>query len=110
MVELRFKVEGRPVGKERPRIGKNGHIYTPTKTKAYERTVGWRFLMAKGTTPWSLEGCFFVSVVFRRGDNRRADVDNVLKAILDGLKGVAYNDDAQVVKGSCVRLESPLFG
>ena len=29
------------------------------------------------------------------------DVDNILKIVLDGLNGVAYADDSQVVEAAC---------
>ena len=34
-----FTVPGLPVCKERPRVGKYGNLYTPSKTKAYEEQV-----------------------------------------------------------------------
>lgn len=43
------------------------------------------------------EGLLDVSVTLHPPDRRRRDVDNVLKALLDGLKhGGVYEDDSQV--------------
>ena len=36
-------------------------------------------------------------------DARRRDADNVLKAVMDGLNGVAYDDDSRVVKATVTK-------
>lgn len=91
----RIIIPGRPVPKGRPRLGMRGKkafVYTPTATKEYEKLVGW---VAKCSGCRPTEGPVSVSlVVFCRG---RMDVDNVAKSVLDGLTGVAYEDDDQVV-------------
>lgn len=89
-------IPGRPVPKGRPRLGVRGrtaYVYTPTATKEYEKLVGW---VAKASGCRPVEGPVSVSMyVFCRG---KMDVDNVAKSILDGLNGVAYEDDDQVVE------------
>lgn len=35
-MKVRFKIDGPVVAKQRPRLGKGGHVYTPSKTKVYE--------------------------------------------------------------------------
>ena len=37
---MRFEIPGRPMPKQRPRVGRYGNIYTPRETKAYEELVG----------------------------------------------------------------------
>ena len=86
-----FFVPGRPVPKGRPRVTTRG-TYTPKRTRAYERDVGLCALAA-GVRP--LSGRVGLKVTFRVRD-ARADLDNLGKAILDGLNGVAYGDDAHV--------------
>lgn len=39
-IKMRFEVLGRPMPKQRPRVGRHGNIYTPRETKAYEELVG----------------------------------------------------------------------
>lgn len=40
-----FEVEGKIIGKERPRINMNsGHVYTPNRTKDYEALIQQAFL------------------------------------------------------------------
>jgi crossover junction endodeoxyribonuclease RusA len=89
-----FVVPGQPVPKARPRLGRNGHVYTPKLTRDYERLVG---LCARGggfLRP--LMGPVAVTLRLWFPDRRRRDIDNSAKSILDGLNGVAYADDSQV--------------
>lgn len=51
-----------------------------------------------------LDGPVSVSVIAFR-PRRRGDIDNLAKAILDGLNGFAYHDDAQVVHLSMTRYD-----
>lgn len=92
----KITIPGRPVPKGRPRLGVRGrkaYIYTPPETKEYEKLVGW---VAKCTGCRPTEGPVAVMLdVFAR---RKMDVDNIAKSVLDGLNGVAYLDDVQVVE------------
>ena len=101
-VKLQFTVGGKPQGKERPRLGKGGRVYTPKATKRFERMIAWAAL---GVRPrgWALTGRFVVDVVCYFPDERRSDVDNVLKSVLDGMQGVVYDDDSQVVIASATK-------
>lgn len=94
--EIHFSVPGRPVPKERARVRKDGHRYTPRRTAEYEELVGWYCRQAMGTHP-PLDGPVMVCICLHyRTDAPLADVDNVAKAILDGMEGVAYRSDRQV--------------
>ena len=95
LVKVQFTVGGKPQGKERPRLGKGGRVYTPKATKRFERMIAWAAL---GVRPrgWALTGRFVVEVVCYFPNERRRDCDNVLKSVMDGLAGVLYNDDSQV--------------
>ena len=94
---IKLTIPGRPVPKGRPRLGVHGrkaYVYTPPKTKEYENLVGW---VAKCNGCKPLNGPIAVQLhLFIRG--RSGDVDNYCKSILDGLNGVAYEDDDQVVE------------
>lgn len=108
-----FKIEGQPQGKGRPRFTKTGHAFTPQATRDYEKLIAEEYKAAKGET---LDGYIRVNIkayykipkattkekrgMIERGLLKPAvkpDIDNVVKAILDGLNGVAYHDDNQVV-------------
>lgn len=92
----KITIPGRPVPKGRPRLGVRGrtaYVYTPPETKEYEKIVGW---VAKSLGCRPVEGP--VSVALDIYIRRRMDVDNVAKSVLDGLNGIAYEDDDQVVE------------
>ncbi|HHX28558.1 MAG TPA: RusA family crossover junction endodeoxyribonuclease, partial [Firmicutes bacterium] len=109
----------RPKAKERPRITVRGfrrsggkernarwnpdkppgpvgaHVYTPKATLEYEQLVAAEALaqgVRKIEGPVGIEAEFYVL----RGRSE-PDADNLLKALFDGLKGVAYDDDRQII-------------
>lgn len=117
--QRRFWIDFIPV-KDRPRFA-HGKVFTTPKTKAAEETVGWVAKQA-GCRPqsgpvsvtaevhvampksWSAEKRERLLGSYAYEDTR--DVDNILKAILDGLNDVAYHDDRQVVSASVKKVLS----
>ena len=121
---VEFTVFDDPVSKERPRTvikadrygRKKAHTYTPSKTKKFEETVGWVYKSFYGSEKFDKEVPLKVRVEFflkppKRGKKETEkmingeirpvtgkDVDNMAKSVLDGLNGVAYKDDSQVVE------------
>jgi Holliday junction resolvase RusA-like endonuclease len=96
MTTITFTVDGQPLPKQRPRIA-NGHAYTPQKTKAWEALVqaeAWIAMQGR----YALARDVAVTMVFRRHGSRRADCDNLQKSCLDGMNGVVYEDDSQIVQ------------
>lgn len=111
-MKIKFTVPGIPVGKGRPRFMKNGHIYTPQKTRDYEGKVvqcrkcqsGKEF--ADGIPLTATVTAFFTvprstskkkaAMLDGTPHIKRPDADNVAKAILDALNGHAYNDDSAI--------------
>ena len=93
-----FEVEGQPIPKARPRVvvGRGGlsRAFTPERTRDWEQQVGWAALAAGVQV---VECDVSLDLKFRRKGRRRADLDNMVKACVDGLNGIAYNDDYQVV-------------
>lgn len=114
-----FEILGKPTGKARPRIGKFG-AYTPQKTVLYEKTVKDTFkklypnfepitgeIKVKVTALFEVpksyskkkrEGLLPVEGIEHSGAGypHKPDCDNIAKAILDSLNGIAYVDDSQV--------------
>jgi Holliday junction resolvase RusA-like endonuclease len=118
-MNIYFTVPGPPRGKGRPRFARTGsgvRTYTPTETAAYENLVRLAFDRAAGykQLPKQLPIVLTVhahcpipksySKRFREGASldcnvphpKKPDMDNVVKAVLDGLNGAAFADDAQV--------------
>lgn len=114
---IAFIVPGQPQGKGRPRVGKVGphvRMFTPAKTVAYEGLIAHAAQAAMaGRAP--LEGpvelrlqieCAVPASWSKRKQAQalagellpttKPDVDNVEKAVCDGLNGVAWRDDVQV--------------
>ena len=91
-----FEVPGKPQPKQRARRGKSGRWYTPSATRQYEKHVGVAGLCALDGPRF--EGRLKLTVVAYMPDQRRRDADNVAKSVSDGLNGVVWDDDDQVVE------------
>lgn len=96
---LRITIPGEPVSKGRPRFSKQGHAYTPTKTKDAESRIAWAVKAANKCSVDS-ESTFGVTVKFFNEKRTRRDVDNMLKLVCDALTGIVWADDAQVTEMS----------
>lgn len=111
---IQFFVPGKPVGKGRPRFTRSGNTFTPEKTRAYEASVAWECRKAmEGKLPSVHPQRVSVEVMVKPPKSwskaktknalggliapGRPDIDNYLKAVLDGCNGVAFLDDSQVV-------------
>lgn len=99
---LRFPVPGRPQSKQRPRLGGEGQVYTPSETTDYEGMVTEVAEVAKPGS-WPMDGSYELQLAILYPDARFADVDNVAKSITDGLQGVLWHDDRDVMSVHAVR-------
>lgn len=99
---ITFFVEGEPRPKQSFRsLGRHGG-YTPARIKAWQKDVAWCAQMAMRRLEMvdPLEGNLSVDLRFFLGNLRRTDLDNLSKAVLDGLNGVAWIDDKQIINVS----------
>jgi len=73
--------------------------FTSTKQRSYQRTVRLVAMASRPRGPWlpSKASRYRVDIDAYLPDERRRDLDNIAKTILDALNGVLYLDDSQVV-------------
>lgn len=110
-----FEIPGRPQGKSRPRVTKNG-TFTPKKTKEYENLIKLCFKNKYKNVKVIAEKmpvAVFIIAYYKvpKGMTKKElalinedkllptvkpDADNISKVILDSLNGIAYKDDNQV--------------
>jgi crossover junction endodeoxyribonuclease RusA len=97
-----FELNQRPHPKGRPRFGKT-HAYTDPKTRLYEKAV--RDACAEAmceADPWT--GDVELACVFEQRNAVAADLDNLVKAVSDGIEKVAFLNDRQVVRINAARV------
>ncbi|MDN7476153.1 RusA family crossover junction endodeoxyribonuclease [Burkholderia multivorans] len=113
-----FVVPGKPVAKGRPRFVRRGpHVrtYTPEPTERYENLVKIAARAAmRDDEPYAGPVRLIVDIgvpipaswskkrqraaaAGAIGATKKPDADNVVKALKDGMNGVVYGDDGQVV-------------
>lgn len=85
----------------------NGIVHVSKVARDYKITAGWLAKAAGVHTP--LAGDVAVTVTVYRPE-RRGDLDNRLKVLLDSLKGIAFEDDDQVVEIHAYRRDTPKDG
>ena len=88
-------INGNPIPKGRPKFYQ-GHAVTPEATRDYEALVKQAAAICWQGEPTAEP--VRVELRFWRGDKRQADLDNLSKAILDALNGVAWKDDGQIIQ------------
>ena len=97
---IRLEIKGEPIPAARPRISGRG-MYQGARNRSYREEIQMAGRLAmKAAAP--LTGALSAVVKLYRSyaptSRRFGDVDNHLKAIFDGLNGIVFVDDAQIVK------------
>jgi len=115
MTTYELTIPGEPMTKARPRITKTGIAFTPKATKEYETFVRELFfhkhkiLLLEGAVKAEIAAYFPIPksaskklkalmATEQHPHTKNKDADNIAKAILDALNGVAYADDKQVAE------------
>lgn len=122
MEAICFTVPGKPQGKARARTFYNPKTkgmssMTPEKTVLYENLIATCYLQEAGDERFSDDAYLKVRIqafyeipksstktkkaAMASGEilpDKKPDIDNIAKAVLDALNGVAYRDDTQVVE------------
>lgn len=117
-MRVSFNIPGPPRGKQRPRVvrkGKQVRTYTPKETVAYEKLVKACYQEQVGKKilkiPVRAIVVFYFPIPKSTSKKRhellsneqtfhlkKPDLDNCLKCLLDGLNGVAYEDDSGIAE------------
>ena len=98
-MEIKFKILGKPRGKQRPRMcvrfGKQ-ITYTPRQTSEYEKLVNASYMAVSRTffkkgVPLEVNILAFFSGKYSDSGwaTKKPDSDNIIKIVLDGLNKVA---------------------
>ena len=111
MPAVTFTIHGKPFAKQRPRFSRaSGRAYTPGETVSFERLVADT---ARELFPAPIVGPVRIEIVamfappaswsakkqaahLDQFHTQKPDLDNLEKAILDGLNRIAFADDSQV--------------
>lgn len=123
--EIHLVFDGDPVGKERPKFNTQTKVaYTPKKTVIAEREI--RSLWREAGKPRLADDSALELIIElyvqrpqshlkRNGElsaeglrhpiprNKKPDVDNAIKLVMDSLNKHAYKDDVQIAKASVIR-------
>lgn len=123
MTAVTFTIPGKPFAKQRPRFSrKSGVAFTPSETVSFERTVGQYGMQhfsepltgpvrltiwATFETPKSWTKKKTASLI-NRHHTQVPDLDNIEKAVCDGLNRIAFADDSQVAEKSSRKVWGPV--
>jgi Holliday junction resolvase RusA-like endonuclease len=99
----------RPIAKGRPRLSKRGFAYTPKRTAEYEKEIAESYKGPLFGEEYTLEVTLVftdkgtsLNIIGHKNPNYkhplRGDIDNYVKSVLDGLNGVAWADDKQIIQ------------
>jgi crossover junction endodeoxyribonuclease RusA len=97
MMRIAFTVPG-PVVPWQRASSVGTRRFTSTRQRGYQASVRMHALAARPRGPWlpSKAQRYRVDVEAYLPDERRRDLDNIAKTILDALNGVLYLDDSQI--------------
>lgn len=118
-----FTIPGEPKGKQRPRVTRTGHAYTPQETAVYENLVKMEYLnqcegkKLNGQLKMTIRAFFSIAASASQkkrnqmlnGEIRptkKPDVDNITKIVADSLNKIAYDDDSQIVTATTEKIFS----
>ncbi len=98
-------IHGDPQGKGRPRTTKTGHVYTPARTrKAQDELAGRLLAMRARPAPPGVEVAMHMH--FHLRTERRVDIDNLVKLVLDAANHVLFDDDSQIAALAATRVRA----
>ena len=116
---IHFTLDIEPKPKARPRVTKAGRAYTPKVTREFEKAIK---TLSRVHILEPLKGAVALKVLFvhprlkseakkrpeRKYKTTRPDLSNLIKSLEDGLEGVAFKDDAQIVRIEAEKIHAAL--
>lgn len=80
-------------------------MYTPKATQTYEKQIAQAYIEASGGYTFGDKPIdIWITAVFPKAKTSKKeyptikpDIDNIQKAVFDGLNGIAYSDDKQII-------------
>lgn len=95
---LAFSVPMIPIGKQRPRVTRNG-TYMDPKYRAWQRQFLWfvrnqlppGFELINKDTPLAL-----CALIFSETGRIKSDIDNAAGTVMDALQGIVYANDRRI--------------
>lgn len=122
-MQIRFEIQGKPMGKQRARTLKSGRSYTPEETVNYETLVRQLYIIQNFSRQLSgaIKGKIIAYFQIPKGASKKKyemmmsgkirptvkpDWDNIGKIICDSLNGLAYRDDAYITECTVKKLYS----
>lgn len=123
---IKFTINEKAIPKKRPRLARQGYAYTPKETRDFEQLVAhhaYQYMVEHNLSilEGAVEACLKVGrkvPASWKGKKRedaldgriypicKPDIDNLEKSVWDGLNGVAWLDDSQIVKTRCEKIYS----
>lgn len=108
MASCNFIYRGTVRGQGRPRFTRQGRAFKDKATRDYENAIRAAFLdQCEGFySEWPLDVTIIVYRALPKSrpkrieyeaDTFKPDLDNIAKAVLDALNGIAWRDDSQIV-------------
>lgn len=118
---ISFVIAGEMRGKQRPRMTRGGHVYTPTETRLAEAKVA-KLAREAMADRLPIIGPVALSVIVltqppksaskaacermltgQEYPTKKPDLDNIIKLVSDAMNGIVFEDDKQIVFLSVVK-------